>query len=257
MRVAIIGCGAIGSTLAKYIANGTVKADLVAVMDIVPEKCEKLTAVSRGVEVCSELECLLEKNPDIVVEAASQEAVRRYVPRIVEKGVSVIVLSVGALLDEKLYSEIEELARMKNVKIYMPTGAIAGIDAVKALALEKVHRVVLRTSKSHEALGIEKGEDKLLYRGPASEAVRLYPANVNVAATLTLAAGMEATVEIWARRGLEVNVHEIEIESEASRVYVRVENKPHPSNPKTSYLAVLSAVRLLKQICEGGIIIGT
>ncbi|MEM0340853.1 MAG: aspartate dehydrogenase [Acidilobaceae archaeon] len=256
-KIAIIGCGAIGSTLAKYVFRGFIKAELVALMDIEPERCEKVR-FSQKTKICKELECLLEERPEIVVEAASQEAVKTLVPKVLEAGIDVIVLSVGAVLDQSMLNEIESITRRTKAKVYIPSGAIAGLDAIKALSLEKIERVILRTNKSFKSLGLsEKDKDELLYEGPATEAVKLYPANVNVAATLSLAAGREAWVEIWARKDLKMNVHEIEVESNISRLYIRVENTPHSENPKTSYLAVLSVTRLLKQICEGGIIIGT
>lgn len=257
MRVGIVGCGAIGSTIARAIAGGVVKAQLVALLDMYPEKCRDSASLT-GAMICRDISCLLNTNIELVVEAASQSAVKDIVPELLRRGVNVVLLSVGALLDKETYDKVLSAAKSSGAIVYIPSGAIGGVDAVKALSLSNISKVVLRTSKSYKALGLREEEgDKLLFKGPASEAVKKYPANINVAATLTLASGVEAEVEIWAKRELDANIHEIEVLSDASRLYVRVENKPHPHNPKTSYLAVLSAIRLLKQVCEGGILIGT
>ena len=247
MRLALIGCGAIGSEIVEAVKRGVVRAELVALMDIYPERCEALkpgpdTLVTRS------LDALLATNPDVVVEAASQEAVREYGPRILEEGRILVVLSVGALLDEETLRKLRDAAERGGGRVYAPTGAIAGLDAVRAARLAGIDRVVLRTRKSPRSLGVEVDRETLLYRGPAREAVRRYPFNVNVAAALALAAGVEPMVEIIADPRVDRNIHEIIVESKASKITIRVENVPSPRNPKTSYLAALSCIELLRRI---------
>jgi len=261
VRVGVIGCGAIGSVIVEAVCRGEVKAELVALVDMYPEKCEELLKKcgKQGVAICKDMECLVNARPRLVIEAASQQAVRDYVPQLLAKGVDVVVLSVGTLLDEELYKTVLEASKGSGARVYIPTGAIAGVDAVKALASLGVKRVVLRTYKNAKAfdqatlkkLGFaEVRERTKVFEGRGDVAVKLFPANVNVVAVLALASGRIPWVEVYADPALSVNVHEIEIESEASSIRVRVENIPHPSNPRTSYLAALSAIRLLKQLSE-------
>jgi len=149
---------------------------------------------------------------------------------------------------------------------YIVTSANA-VDAVKALASLGVKRIVLRTYKNAKAfdqatlkeLGFaEVRERTKVFEGRGDVAVKLFPANVNVVAVLALASGRIPWVEVYADSALSVNVHEIEIESEAPSIRVRVENVPHPRNPRTSYLVALSAIRLLKQLSEDAYIhVGT
>jgi len=271
VRVAIIGCGAIGSVLVEAICRGSVKAELVALMDIYPEKCENLVkSLCRGVPniaICRNLECLLNVKPQLVVEAASQQAVKEYVPRVLSHGVSVVVLSVGALLDKNILNAVKEASRASKARVYVPSGAIAGLDAVKALANAGIDRVVLRTYKNVRTFDPETlrrlGFDKVMERtkifeGRGDVAVRLFPANINVVAALALAAGQIPWVEVYADPKLERNIHEIVVEGKASTISIRVENVPHPLNPRTSYLAALSAVQLLKELAgEENIAVGT
>ncbi len=269
-KVAIIGCGAIGSVLIEAIARGVVKCKLVALMDIASEKCSSISSMHslEGVAICSDLDCLLKASPTLVVEAASQEAVKMYVPRVLEMGIDVVVLSVGALLDEKLISEIRKVMGLSKARVYIPSGAIAGLDAVKALSLTGIDRVVLKTTKNIRSfdrntlrkLGVDVENVKtktLIYSGKASEAVKLFPANINVVAALALASGVEPNVEIYADPMAMHNIHEIIVEGKASKIFIRVENVPHPQNPRTSYLAALSAATLLKRLCEEGVEVGT
>ncbi len=200
--------------------------------------------------VVGSIDQLLSTRPHIVVEAASQEAVKTLGPRVLEAGATLVVLSVGALLDPEARERLLEASRRSGSPIYVPSGAIAGLDAVRALRLAGIERLILRTRKPPRALGVEASQPKLLFRGPASEAVKRFPANINVAAALTLAAGVEPMVEIVADPGAERNTHEIIVESPASRLRILVENVPSPDNPKTSYLASLSAVSLLKSLAE-------
>lgn len=272
MRVGIIGCGALGSVIVEAICRGEVRAELVALMDMYPDKCRTLLETrcpesATQTTVCGNLECLLDSKPQLVVEVASQKAVEEYVPKVLAQGVSVIVLSVGSLLKDSTYRAVVEASKLGRARVYIPTGAIAGLDAVKALANVGIKRVVVRTYKNVKAFdprvlrelgfGEIKGVTKI-FEGRGDVAVSLFPANTNIIAALALASGRTPWVEIYADPELARNVHEIEVESEASTVRIRVENTPHPQNPRTSYLAALSALQLLKQLTsEEAVAIGT
>ncbi len=269
LRIGIIGCGAIGSVLFKAFEDKVVDAELVALYDVYPDKCRELVEKSSNVKpvICSEFECLIKSRPDLVVEAASQDAVREYVPRLVSNGVSVVVLSVGALIDEELRKTITEKCRETGARVYVPSGAIAGIDAITASSLEGIDRVILITHKNPRSISRESLEklgftheidrETVIFEGPAEEAVRRLPFNINVAATLKLASKAEVIVKFIADPSVDKNIHEIILESKATRLHVVVENTPHPRNPKTSFLAALSAIELLRRLTSEYIVIGT
>ena len=250
-KIALIGCGAIASVIVDAVARGTVPAEVVALLDLYPERCRRLAERLQGApRVARSIDELLDAGPDIVVEAASQEAVRSYGPRVLERGIDLVVLSVGALLDKATREELLRAAEQTGATIHAPSGAVAGLDAVRAMRHAGIRRVVLRTVKHPSSLGIreEPREPTVIYRGPAGEAVKRYPFNVNVAAALTLAAGVEAEVEIVADPGATRNTHIVVVEGEAGRLEARVENVPSPENPRTSLLAALSAIELLRRL---------
>lgn len=256
----MIGCGNIGTEIARAVDKGVVRARLVALYDIEPGRCRRLAS---GLErerplIAESLGQLLGQRPDLVVEAASQEAVRQYGEQILKRGIDLVVLSVGALLDSETRERLRGAAEATGARIHVPSGAVAGLDALKSMSLVGVDRLVLRTRKPPRALAGAPGargvdleglrEPRLIYRGPASEAVKLFPANVNIAAALALAAGREPLVEIVADPTVDRNIHEVEAESKASRLHIVVENVPSPRNPRTSYLAVLSIIDLLRSL---------
>ena len=156
------------------------------------------------------------------------------------------------------------MAGKNRCRVFIPSGAIAGIDGLKASRGVTVRKVTLTTRKHPRSFaGVRYIQDKkidlgsitkdtVLFSGSAGEATVLFPQNVNVAGVLSLAGiGADKTeVRIIASPDTRNNIHEIEIESSAGKIFTRTENVLHPENPKTSYLAVLSAAAALRQIVE-------
>jgi aspartate dehydrogenase len=166
-------------------------------------------------------------------------------------------MSVGALIQDSLFSRLTARAEEKGCRIYLPSGAIGAIDALQAARLRGLEEVTLTTRKPPRSLGKVEGvnleelrEPRVLYEGPASEAVIKFPQNVNVAATLSLAGlGPEKTrVRVVADPGVNQNIHEIRARGEFGSLEIRLANWPNPDNPKTSLLSCLSVVSLLKRI---------
>jgi aspartate dehydrogenase len=248
-RLGVIGCGAIAQEIVRAVREGVVNANIIVMMDIYPEKCQKLAEMlTEKPSIVTSIDDFLQADIDYAIEAASQQAVREYGEKILSKGVSLVVLSVGALLDPDTRHKLEKAAEESGARIYAPTGAIAGLDAVRAARIAGIETVKLRTIKPAKSLGVNVDKPTKLYEGPAHEAVKLYPFNINVAAALSLAAGKEAQVEIIADPNATRNTHIIIVESPATRIEIKVENTPSKTNPKTSWLAALSAIELLRRI---------
>lgn len=263
LRIGIVGCGAIGSSLAKEIVtNFGNSASLAALFDIRPEKARLLSGqLVKNDKLCAANLDILIKRSDLVVEASSAKAVWEIARKSLSGRRKVMIMSVGGVVGHS--SGLLALALKNNAEVYFPSGAIAGIDALKAANIAGVKKVVLTTRKNPNAFkGVEYvkknfkltglKKDKVLFSGKAAEAVKYFPQNINVAAVLGLAAiGMAKTqVRIIASPYVNKNIHEVLIESKAARIFTRTENILHPQNPKTSYLAVLSAIATLKQILE-------
>lgn len=276
-NVGLIGCGTIGSELALVIDSGKIKkAALVSLYDevenVVVELKSKLQ--NNNTKTFSNFSQFISStafaNADIIIEAASQDAVRKFAKIIIQSGKDLIIMSIGALAEANLLHELLDIASKKEVHIYVPSGAVAGIDAIRSVK-HLLNSVTITTTKNPKALAgapfFEKTRNKLetithktlIYEGTARDAVKNFPANVNVAAVLSLAGvGMDETkVKIIADPNASVNQHEILANGKFGEINIVVRNTPSPSNPKTSYLAILSAVECLRSICDDNIRIGT
>jgi len=269
----LIGCGSIGSVIAKAIDDGEVgDITLESIYDIVREHAERLAStLSRRPEIAEDADELLEDEKiQLVIEAASQDAVRQYAIKALSKGKNLMVMSTGALVDNEFFKEISRIAKERGRKVYVPSGAIVGLDNIKAAALRPIEEVVLITRKPPQSfegaplirkkrIDLSKLDRPiLLFEGSAREAVKLFPKNVNVSASLSLAGiGPDRTkVRIIADPQAKNITHEIHVKGEFGQIITRTLNKPFPENPKTSYIAALSAIATLQKIC-GSIIIGT
>jgi aspartate dehydrogenase len=131
--IALIGCGSIGSRLAAAMDKDIIEGKLTALYDIVRDRCKNIIRdlSSQKPIAASSFEELLTTQPDVVVEAASQDAVRSYALSVLRAGADLVIMSVGALLDRKLLAELLAEASRSGRRIYVPTGAIAGLDAIR------------------------------------------------------------------------------------------------------------------------------
>lgn len=249
MRVGIVGCGAIGTFLAEEL-------DDVLLNDHHPEKAERL-ADRAGAEAVEDLEELAERS-DLVVEAAAPAAVETVGKAALSRGRDFLAMSVSALLDDATRRRLLDLAEESGADIHTPSGAVCGLDGVKAAATRGVEEASLTTRKPPEALAGAPGvedvdldgmrDPETVFEGPAREAAELFPKNVNVSASLSLAGvGPDrTTVRIVADPGLDRNVHEVRVRGAFGELETRVRNEPSPSNPKTSYLAPMSALAAVR-----------
>ena len=264
--VGLVGCGSIGGDIARAVRAGEVAgARLVALFDQDEGRGRGLAAELGGkVPYFGDLAGFLgAEGLELVVECASAAAVRGCAEAVVASGKDLVVMSTGALLDEGLLERLEGVAREKGRLLLMPSGAIGGLDAIRAAA-HSLEEVTLTSTKPPRGLsgsagfkeweGVEITEPTVIFEGPALEAVKLFPANVNVAASLSLAGlGPHRTqVKVVADPDAPGNVHEITAKGGFVIMQLRFENQPHPDNPRTSYLAVLSAIELLRQACGRG-----
>lgn len=273
MKIAIIGCGAIGTVIAKAIDDGKIEGVKVAALfDKSLDKAMKLASSLRETPpVACSLGELLETDADLVIESASQEAVLTYAERVLARGKDLLIMSVGALLDPNIFEKIDTMAKKMGGRIYVPSGAVAGLDGLRSASLADISEVILTITKNPKALEAspyieEKGidlskitEPLVIFEGPATEAVRHFPENVNVAATLSLATvgGRRTLVRVIADPSVNRNVHEVYVKGEFGEMELIMKNVTHPDNPKTSYIAALSALELLRSLVKKGIKIGT
>jgi aspartate dehydrogenase len=240
--VAIVGCGAIGTLIAEAVEKKIVRCDRLILYDIDKMKAEKLKKMLKiSATVARSFEELIKLKPTVIVEAASQQAARDIVPRTVEEDVELIVMSVGALLG----------MGVRSSKVHISSGAIGGLDAISSADLAGVEEVILTTRKNPKVLGSSNRAEKLVYEGGAEEAVKRFPREMNVAATLALTVEPEKVkVHVISDPKVHKNVHEIRVKWKYGDMFLRFSNDPHPENSKTSALSAWSAIKLLKEILQ-------
>ena len=260
MNICIIGCGSIGSMLARA-ASEMEEIEKIFLLDRNMSMAKKLAEKLPDSETISRIESVKGK-VELVIEAASQKAVKLFGPMVVGMGISLMIMSVGALVDDELFALLKATARANGVKLYLPSGAIGGVDVVNAAAVKKIYEISLKTSKPPDGLlnneyitgaGIDVRKIErptVVFDGSAGEAIKVFPLNINVATTLALSGiGKERTrVRIIVDPDIDRNVHELSMRGEFGGMKCTVQNVPHPENPKTSYLAALSAIAKLKKI---------
>lgn len=257
MRIGVIGAGAIGRCLVEAVRAGQAGEHRVVVVAArSPERALP------GVPFTTDPLSLPRYGAELAVEAASQAAVRDYVIPLLAAGLDVLVMSVGALADPAFAARVRDAARHAGRRVYIPSGALGGLDALKAGLLSGLEAVELTSTKPPAALqGAPYFAEHpvawhtitgptVVYEGPAIEAVRYFPQNVNVAAVLSLAGlGPERTwVRIVADPAATTNQHVVRARGGFGTLEVALSNLPSPDNPKTSWLAALSAIAMLRRL---------
>ena len=270
-KIGLLGCGAIGTQIALAIESGKIPATLTHVYDGSKEASASLVKKLKNKPMIVANSHLLSSYPiDIVVEAASQEAVKDVALSVLQNKRDLMIMSVGALLDESIYDILSDACKDFKKTIYLPSGAIAGLDGIKSIK-DEVESLSITTTKHPRSLKgakfFENSEIDLdfitsktiIFQGTAKEAVSLFPANINVAALLSLCGiGSDKTqVTIVADPKTNKNTHHIEISGKFGKMTFTIENFPDPNNPKTSRLAILSAIETLRKYCSDEIQIGT
>lgn len=261
MRVAVLGGGTIARLMLEH-RGGLPGIEFVAIAGRSAQSRGGALAAQFGLRYVVGRDALLAQRPEVVVEAASHDAVREHLVPLLEAGVGVVVLSAGALADDALKQQAERAAERTGALFYVPSGGIGGLDALRTACLAGVEEASIQVAKPPaawkgipyvERLGIrleDLGAPTVLFEGPAREGVPHFPQNVNIAAVLALGGiGMDRTrLKIVADPGLTLNTHTIRVAGRSGRFTVVLENVPSPDNPKTSWLACYSALAALRAL---------
>ena len=256
IKIGVAGCGALGSIVCKALQDGIDGYDFVGVSDIDnPDFGVPNMDFAQLAEEC-----------DLVVEALPAKIVPTLAKEVLSRDKDLMMISACALL---LFPEINDIAKTSSGRITIPSGAIAGLDAISALNCAEIDSATIATTKHPRGLKgapyIEQEKIDLdnikettrIFKGNALEAAKAFPANVNVAATLSIAGiGAEKTqVEVWADPNAQGNCHEITVTGGSSTIKTSVANLPDPSNPKSSMLAGYSLVAALKKQTQAIVVV--
>jgi aspartate dehydrogenase len=263
MQVGIVGGGCIARLFLERIARGELAdARVVALLGRAGSARTEALARRYDIPCLLELDALLAMRPAVVIEAAAHEWVERHAEAVLRAGIVLVVLSAGALADDALRGRLEAAARTPGAKLYVPSGGIGALDAIKAAREAGLEDVTIRTAKPPRAwrgidyverLGIDLDalrDSFVLYDGPARAGVKHFPQNVNIAAVLSLAGiGFDRTrLVVVADPALSRNTHVISARGVAGEMSITLQNVPSPDNPKTAWLACYSALAALREL---------
>jgi aspartate dehydrogenase len=252
--IGLLGCGNIGSIIANNRGvDSRGDLNIVAVYDTDRGRAQRVAEIS-GAKVCHQFAEFIAEEFSVLVEAASIAAVVDHAEDALRAGKDLVVLSVGAFADIPFRKRVMDLAQERHQRVHIPSGAIAGLDALRAAAVAGIDTLTLRTTKHPRSLGLTTDEKTCVYRGTASASIERFPRNINVAVALSIAANVDAQVEIWADPDVVKNIHEVVAQGSFGRLDIQVANEPSPDNPRTSYLAGLSVLALLRGLDEPVII---
>lgn len=267
LRLAIAGLGAIGLRVAEAVDRGDVDGiELAAVSAKDRTAAAARVSVFRVAPKVLPLEDLPD-HADVVVECAPAAVFTDIAASVLSRGLTFLPLSVGALLRNP---DLIDLARDNGAKIVVPTGAIIGLDTVRAMAVGQIHSVTLETRKPPNGLAgaphlVENGIDisgladpLCVFRGTARDAANGFPANVNVAAALGLAGlGPDKTmVEVWADPTIDRNIQSVTIASDSGEATMTMRNIPSDENPRTGRIVANSVIATLQRL-TAPLVVGT
>ncbi|MBD7985984.1 aspartate dehydrogenase [Sporosarcina sp. Sa2YVA2] len=255
MNIGLIGKGSIGTFLLKKINEEQLLPNhrITAIFDERESSRPTITALAEQYrcEAVFALKTFLEKDLDLIIECATIDVARKYSRRIV-KHTNLLLISIGVLADTYFADELEKFAKENGQKVFLPSGAIGGLDVIKAAQVAgELDSVTLTSRKPAKALTDKTLlEEKIVFEGFADDAIAKFPKNANVAIALSLAGlgARKTNVKIIADPIATKNIHHIEAEGGFGQFEVTITNNPSPDNAKTSYLTALSILSVLHSI---------
>ena len=257
--VGVVGCGAIGRGILKAVASGKLCVRIAGVTSRTEATARQFLSTLRDPPPYLSLQELIGAS-DLIVEAAGGSVVPSLASEVFAAGKDLMVISAGALLH---HPEIIERSRQTGCCLYVPSGAIAGLDGIKSACVGEIDQVIMTTRKPPGGLEgapylVQRGisvtgltKETEVFSGSAREACEGFPANVNVSAAVSLAGiGPDRTrIRILAVPGLLRNCHDVEVEGEFGQLHVHIENVPS-ENPKTGKLTALSIIRSVQDVVD-------
>ncbi|MCF0254054.1 MAG: DUF108 domain-containing protein [Duodenibacillus sp.] len=259
-RVALIGCGALAEVFAANlprVAGGAYA--LAGALGRDPARAEAFCG-RHGCARYASLAELVEDRPGIAVEFAGGGAVRDCAEALLAAGVPLVAASVGALADAGLRDRLAAAARAGGSRLYLPCGAIGGLDLMRAYALMGEPEVEITSVKAPASLAgapglagraLSQAEEETVFAGGVAEAIAGFPKNVNVAVAASLASGAPAArVTVVSRPGTAENLHRIRIACGPARATLEIASRPDPANPRSSASTAFSALALLESLAS-------
>lgn len=257
VKLGLVGLGFIGSTIIDYVKEHTKDYDLQAIYDIDEAKIQAVKSEFPKTRIMNSTGDF--EDCDVIIEAAVQGVVEEIFDAAIKMKKFFMPMSIGAFItNESLYQKYVALSEEDKRYIILPSGAIGGFDCIEALTLVDILEAKLTTRKparifekhpyvKEKAINLSDSEAVVIFEGNAKDAARTFPKSVNVAARLALSTLVpeDIKVRVVADPSIRSNIHEIYVKSSAGEYKFTFQNRPSPTNPKTSWLAALSAIQRL------------
>jgi aspartate dehydrogenase len=258
LKVAMVGFGAIGRSLAALIRDELPQVSLIGVAKRSPPSERDRALAHPDTRFVEGAAALSKLAADVVIECAGHQALAAYAPAVLREGREMLIASVGALADRSLEASLRESAAQGRTKLLLSTGAVGAVDLLCAARIGGLHRVSYTGSKpphawkgtpaetlANTALAANTRVD--VFEGTAREAALRFPQNANVAATVALAGlGFEAThARLVVDPQLQVNQHVVQAEGAFGHFELAIRGNAHGAQPKTSALVAFSLARYL------------
>jgi aspartate dehydrogenase len=266
LKAGIIGYGTIGKSIAELIQ--TQQAGDIELQSVLVRNPNRIEEQSRlPFSITSDEEFFFNHDLDIVIEAAGHQALQLYGKKALETGSHLVIISVGALAENEFLETLHKTAQDNNKQILIPSAAIGGLDRIAAGVLGEIEEITLITRKpvkswygtiAEEKVNLETiSEPYCIFEGNARNASKLFPENVNVSATLSLAGiGFERTnVQVYVDPTIQRNIHIIKAKGFFGEIEISVQNQPYKQNPKSSPIVAMSIAKVLKNLTSS-IVIG-
>jgi aspartate dehydrogenase len=257
MAVGVIGGGAIAHALLRCLGENDARGsiEIVAMLDRSAEKLAAFAPLAPRADLTTEPEVFWSRSPSLVVECAGHQAVRELGPEVLARGRNLLLVSIGALADPETEQRLRAAASNSGGRLFLPSGAVGGLDLLASARLAGLSRVVYRARKPPLAWRGTAAEQLVeldtlkkpveFFNGNARMAAQKFPQNANVAAAIALAGlGFEATeVILTVDPEAKGNEHSFRAEGAFGHAEIKIVGNPLPDNPKTSWLAALSVAR--------------
>lgn len=259
----VIGSGAIATPMLEALAKNVaqpIERLTILTLPQVADAAKALAAkiggrIAKRTDVVTDGDAFLAQSYDLVVECAGHAAVKAYGTKVLDNGVDLLVVSIGALTDDDLRQGLAGAAKRSGARMVLCSGAIGGIDLLSAARLAGIERITYSSRKPPKAwkgtpaeklIDLDKvTAETVFYEGSARAAARDYPQNANSAATIAIASvGLDKTqVRLIADPTAPGNVHEFKLSSACADMDIRIVGKPSPDNPKTSMSTAYTVAR--------------
>lgn len=260
-RIAVIGAGALSKIFCEQIQKQL--SQQYCIVAIMSRNIEHADSLAQKVSAlpCTIIDQLLSVKPDIVVEFASRDAVAEYGETVLKTGCDLVVVSIGALSNDTLKKRLETVAKEANRKIYVPNGAVGGLDLMQTFAAMGPCKVEIQNTKAPKSLAgtphlkdkvLSETEAEILFEGDVATAINGFPKNVNVAVASALASESMNTATVSVKSAPETtrNTHSIRLTNDLMQAQLTISSRPDPANPKSSTSTAYSVVALLKNLAS-------